>query len=133
MRSDHPPNEKRGGVYIYCKSYLPLRIIDVTYSNECVRFELMVDDKLCNFITLYRSPSQSQDQVESFKKNLELDFDNPFLAVVLGDFNAKSSIWCKSGTTTTEGKGIENILSQFGLHQVINEPTQYFRTFLFIY
>ena len=86
VRSDHPSNKKRGGVCIYYKSYLPLRIININYLNECVRFELMVGDKLCNFIALYRSPSQSQDQFESFKENLELNLEsvvqnNPFLAV----------------------------------------------------
>ena len=65
VRSDHPSNKKRGCVYVYYKSYLSLRIIDINFSNECVRFELMVGDNLCNFITLYRSPSQSQDQFES--------------------------------------------------------------------
>ena len=56
--------------------------------------------------------------------NLEsAEQNNPFLVVVLGDFNAKPSKERKSDTTTTEGKAIENISSQFGLHQVINEPT----------
>ena len=96
VRSDHPSNKKRRGICIYYKSYLPLRIIDINYLNECVRFERMVGDKLCNFITLYRSPSQSQDQFKSFKKNLELNLEsaaqnNPFLVVLLGDFNAKLS------------------------------------------
>ena len=88
----------------------------------------MVGDKLCKFIALYRSPSQSQDLFESFKENLELNLEsavqnNPFVVVLLGDFNAKSSNWCKNDITTTEGKAIENISSQFGLHQMINEPT----------
>ena len=127
MLSDHPSNKKRGGVCIYYKSYLPLRIIDINYLNECVRFELMVGDKLCNFIALYRSPSQSQNLFESFKENLELNLEsavqnNPFLLALLGDFNAKSSNWCKNDITTTEGKAIENISSQFGLHQMVNEP-----------
>ena len=51
----------------------------------------MVGDERCNVITLYRSPSQSQDQFEFFKENLELNFEsamqnNPFLIVVLGKF-----------------------------------------------
>ena len=129
VRSDHPSNKKRGGVCTYYKSYLPLRIININYLNECVRFELMVGDKLCPFIALYRSPSQSQGQFESFKENLELNLssavqNNPFLVVLLGDFNAKSSNWCKNDITTTEGKAIENISSQFGLYQIINEPTR---------
>ena len=36
----------------------------------------MVGDKLCNFIALYRSPSQSQDLFESFKENLELNLES---------------------------------------------------------
>ena len=96
VRSDHPSNKKRGGVCIYYKSYLSLRIIDINYLNECVRFQLMVGQKLCNFIALYRSPSRPQDLFESFKENLELNLEsalqtNPFLVVPLGDFNAKSS------------------------------------------
>ena len=128
VHSDHPSNKKRGGVCIYYRSYLPLRIISINYLNEYVRFELMVGDKLCNFIALYRSPSQSQDQFESFKENLELNLEsavqnNPFLVVLLGDFNAKSSNWCKNDITTTESKATENISSQVGLHQMINGPT----------
>ena len=52
MRSDHLSNKKCGGACIYYQCYLPIRIIGVNYLNECVRFELMVDDKLCNFIAL---------------------------------------------------------------------------------
>ena len=116
-------------MFIYYKSYLPLRIIDISYLNDCVRFELVVGDKLCNFIvSLHRSPSQSQDLFKSFKENFELNLEsvvqnNPFLVVLLGDFSVKSSNWCKNDITTTEGKAIENISLQFGLHQIINEPT----------
>ena len=100
-RSNHPTNKKRGDVCIYCKSYFPLRIICINYLNGCVRFELMVGDEFCNFIALYWSSSQSQDLFESFKENLELNLEsavqnNPFLVVLLGDFNVKSSNWCKN-------------------------------------
>ena len=40
--------KKRGGVCIYYKSYLPLRIMNMNYLNECVRLELMV---VTNFAT----------------------------------------------------------------------------------
>ena len=77
-------------------------------------FELMVLDKLCNFIPLYKSASQSQDLFVSFKENLELNLESAvqnisFLVVLLGDFNTKSSNWCKNDITTTESKAIENI------------------------
>ena len=94
MRSDHLSNEKRGGICIYHNNYLPLRIIDINYLIESVRYELMID-KLCNFTALYRSPCQSQDQFESFKEDLEINHEsalqnNHFLVVLLVDFNAKS-------------------------------------------
>ena len=42
--------------------------------------------------------------------------------VVLGDFNAKSSNYNKN-ITSNEGRKIEAVTSQNGLHQEINEPT----------
>ena len=95
--------------------------------KDCERFELTLGDKIWIFIVLYRSPSQSQDQFKSFKESLELNFETavqyiPFLVVVLCDFNAKSSKWCKNDIIRVEDKAIENISSQFGLYQVINEP-----------
>ena len=48
---------------------------------------------------------------------------NPFLVVAIGDFNAKLSSWFCHDKTNFEGDAIENLTSQFGLHQVIKEPT----------
>ena len=41
--------------------------------------------------------------------------------MLLGNCDAKSSTWCKNDITTTEGKAVENISSQFGLHQVMRQ------------
>ena len=91
---------------------------------------MKIGEKLCNFIALYRSPSQSQDEI--FLKNFELNLDtiltnNPFLAVALGDFTVKANLWCKSEKTSYEGSKIEGITSQFGLQQLINEPIHHTR------
>ena len=58
----------------------------------------MIGDKQYNFVTLYRSPSQDQEEFDSFSKNLEITLDklalnNPFMFVVIGDLNAKSKNW----------------------------------------
>ena len=55
---------------------------------------MKIGENLCNFIVLYHSPSQYQDDFEIFLKNSELNLDtilgnNPFVTVVLGDFNVK--------------------------------------------
>ena len=131
MRSEHPLNSKREGVCIYYKSYLPLQIISVNYLPECVNFEIMIGNKICNFITLYRSLSQSQDDLQAFIKNLEMNLEtlaqrNPFLMVVIGDFNAKSKHWCSQDSTNFEGITIKNVTSQFGINQIIKEATQVF-------
>ena len=128
MRSEHPLNSKRERVCIYYKSYLPLQIISVNYLPECVNFEIMIGNKICNFITLYRSLSQSQDDLQAFIKNLEMNLEtlaqrNPFLMVVIGDFNAKSKHWYSQDSTNFEGVTTENVTSQFGLSQVLKEAT----------
>ena len=128
VRSDHPANTKRGGVCLYYKTCLPLRVLDIQYLEECINFELKIGDKLCTFVALYRSPGQSQDNFETFINNFELNLEtlsrkNSFLPVAIGDFNAKTKFWyCKDNTTSQE-KAIENVASQFGLYQVIKEPT----------
>ena len=49
-------NIKRGGVCLYYKTCLPLRVLDIQYLNKCINFELKICDKLCTFVALYRSP-----------------------------------------------------------------------------
>ena len=41
----------------------------------------------------------------------------------MGDFNAKSTNWCANDKNSFEGNKIEHVTSQFGLSQIINEPT----------
>ena len=55
---------------------------------------MKIGEKLCNFVSWYRPPSQKQDEFERFSGNLERNLDrlfqsNPFL--VIGDFNVKLS------------------------------------------
>lgn len=93
VRADRKLNSKRGGAYIYFKNYLPLKIFNIQYLQECINFELMVGK--CIFISLYRSRSQTKDSFHSFRENLGLNLDsvaskNRFLIVLLGDFNAQS-------------------------------------------
>ena len=128
IRKDHPSNTKRVGVCIYCKNTLPFKIINIKYLQECISFEIRIGRKCCKFICLYRSPSQTNDEFESFLKMFELTLDkihhgNPFMVSVLGDFNAKSNDWCKNDITSHEGPMIDAVTSNYGLHQLIQEPT----------
>lgn len=77
--------------------------------------------KSCNFLSLYRSSNQSQDDFETFTGNHELNLENlvqinPFVVLVVGGFNAKSSNWFCQDKSRFKGDVIENLTFQFGLH-----------------
>ena len=93
-----------------------------------MNFEISFGGKICNFVSLYHSPSQSYETFEDFADNLELNLDkignkSRYLLVVLGDFNVKSSNLYKHDKTTYESSKIDAITCQFGLPQLIKEPT----------
>ena len=68
-RADHPSNTNRGGVCIYYRNFLPLKLVNIHYLNESITFEIKLGDKICNFVSLYRSPNQSEDDFENFCNN----------------------------------------------------------------
>ena len=126
--TDHPSGNRRGGVCIYYKESLPIKILNINYLQERSCFDQKIGSKLCTIVPLYRSPSQSAKEFENFLNKLNLTMEsitlkNPFLTVVIADFNARSSKWWTDDKTTQEGIKIEKLLSQFSLSQVIDEPT----------
>ena len=126
--ANYPFEEKCVSVCIYYKNTLHLKVLDVRILKECITLEINTENKLCNVIVLYRTSSQSQDTFESFIDNLELNIDtiatkNPYLIGILGDFNAKLSTWCRSDKSNYEGSRIDGLVSNYGLQQLINEPT----------
>ena len=117
IRSDHPSNKI---IPIYYKYFLPLKLINVNYLRESILFELQIGSKICNFISLYRSPSQTADNFVSFLDNLKLNLDtmtdnNRFLVVAIGDFNAGSSSWCINDKSNYEGSKIDCLATEYDL------------------
>ena len=102
-----------------------MRVLSIQYLQECINFELNIGGKICNFISLYRSPSQTQDEFEKFIDNLELNLEtlcqnNPFLIVLIGDLNAKKlKNWYSHDKSSHEGNEIGNVTAEFGLQQII--------------
>ena len=125
---DHPSDVKRGGVCICYKTMLPLKVLSTNFLQECINFKVSIGNRICRFIHLYRTPSQSQDEFHDFLKNLERNLDdsfnsNPFLTTVIGGFNAKSKNWSEGDRSTIKGSKIDFLTSQFGLSEIIKEPT----------
>ena len=83
---------------------------------------------MCSFLFFYRSPSQTRDIFKTFADNFDSTLGliinkNSFLIVALGDFNAKTTNWYNNNINSYEPLKIDTITSQFGLKQIINEPT----------
>ena len=128
LRADHPSNAKRGGVCIYYKENLPLKLISTPYLNESLLCEVTIGSKKCIIGTVYRSPSQNSDEFESFLSNFEfllqdISNRNPYLTLLLGDYNARNTNWWHHDITTTEGVQLETTTTIYGLQQLIDEPT----------
>ena len=105
--------------------------------QEYICFEVIIREKGCTFVVLYRSPSQNQDQFDQFDSDfsdhLTLDnyvHSNPFLLLVIGDLNAKSKNWYPLDKIPYDINKIDTITSHFGFHQLIIELTQKSSSFI---
>ena len=63
IRTDNP---QRGGVSIYFKEHLAVLPVDPLNLNECFALEINILNKKGYVISLYRSPSQSKDDLDQF-------------------------------------------------------------------
>ena len=93
-RSDHPSTSRGGCASISNKQSLASKILDFKYLKECIVFQILIGNELCNHISLYRSPSQPSDISDQSADNAELTLDEvaknkPFLIVALGDLISK--------------------------------------------
>ena len=129
VRSDHPNNIKRGGVCIYYKQSLSIQFLNITNLSECLICEIVYNNKKCFIISLYRSPSQTPYEFDSFIYKLDGIINqvsnpvNPNMVMLLGDFNAKLSTWKHDDPDTEEGVEIAALTSSYGLTQMISEAT----------
>ena len=67
----HPSDAKRGEIYIYYQTMMPLKVLLTNYLQKCINFEVTIRNKVCQLTDLYRSPNQSQDEFHYFLTNLQ--------------------------------------------------------------
>ena len=123
-RADHPNNVKRGGAYI--RESLPVRCPSNAYLQECLILEFSINNKKGYVVSLYRSPSKTPDEFDSFINNFEKLIIDIYsrkadFVLMIGDFNAKSCNWSINDTTTPEGAQLDSIKSLYGMKQLISE------------
>ena len=126
VRPDHPNNVERGGVCIYYKESLPVRVINLPYLQGALVLELNEQNKKIIISSLYRC--SSQNSFESFLTNFEhllsdISARKPSVSVILGNFNARSTSWWSNGIDSFESTKLFSLSTLNGFHQIISEPT----------
>ena len=123
IRADHPINTKTGGVCIYHKESLRVRLVKLSNLIQCVVCEVFLQNCKGYIGVVYRSPSQDNVEFENFLSNFDellskTTSSNSLFTIILGDFNARSSSWWKEDKTTTEGTHLEALTSLHNFDQL---------------
>ena len=134
LSCNHPDGNRSGGVGIFYKETLPLRIRQDLSFDECIVSEMIFGHKKIFFAVLYRNPySKAQTpEFNSFLVNVEnlyqkIEYEKPYATFFTGDFNGHSQSWYPEGDTNAEGDLLDNLFSDLNLTQMISEPTHFFR------
>ena len=105
VRADHPGNVKSGGVCIYFKESLSVSCVPKPYLKGCLMFEVSINNKKGYIVSVYRSPSQTSNDFNSFTTNFEklvtnISSINLNFIFMIGDFKAKLSNRSSNDTMT---------------------------------
>ena len=104
--------------FIFCAVFLSIL-------QEYLVIDIIVYNEKCFSTCLYRYPKQNHEESENVSSDLDLllsNINDNHPLTLIGDFNAKSSKWCKSDKSNRAGIELDNITTSAG--QLINEPTQ---------
>ena len=66
IQMDHPLNTKRGGFCMYYKESLVVKMINISYLQECLLCEVMIDNIRGCIALIYRSQSQNSLEFQHF-------------------------------------------------------------------
>ena len=132
VQSKKPTNTRHGGVGLFYKNSLPIKIRNDLSFNESIVAELNFGRKKFFFTVLYRSPAFNHTSPEfnvflSNFRNLysKTKNENPYACFFTGDFYGHSEFWWPGGDTKAEGREIENLICSLGLSQLICKPTNF--------
>ena len=71
-------------------------------------------------VSLYRSPSQTQDEFDIFLISFEqlicdINAKNRLFVLITGDFNVRSTNWWKNYLSTSEATQVDSLTTSYGL------------------
>ena len=98
--------------------------------NECIVGEIKLKNSKCFVTCVYRSPSQTVDEMESFLSDFEqtcssIALESPLCSFVTEDLNAKCTNWWIDGTDNRCGLELYTMSTLLGFSQLINMPTNF--------
>ena len=98
--SKNPINSRHGGVGLFFKNSLPIKIRDDLSFEESIAVELKFGRKKFFFTVLYRSPAFNHTSPEflDFLSNFtnlysKIKNENPYASFFTGNFNGHSQLW----------------------------------------
>ena len=102
--------------------------------DECLVTELRFGHKKIFFTVLYRNPAHkaSSPEFQTFLSNFgnlynSIKNEKPYASFFTGDVNGHTQAWYADGNTNAEGTRMNDLFSNLNLHQLITEPTHFFR------
>ena len=109
VRADHPNDGKRGGVFIYYRESLPVRVISIAYLKKAILLEQVQNNKKILVSVVYCSPRQTNDEFHQFLLNFEkmllyINQPKPYLTLVTRDFNLMRGLLLGGLMTVTPQK-----------------------------
>ena len=127
LNSYHPPERKDreanryGGVMLYVKSVLAYsRRRDLEPGGlECIWIDLFLHHKHILIGTFYRPPGSGSEYYDRIEESLQLAVDTGIDDIIItGDFNYDM-------LKPTTNRIVSSLCHQFGLQQIIEEPTHF--------
>ena len=126
-RAEHPSNAKRGGVCIFYKETLGVRVVN-THQILLNALFLKYLFKIIKVILVLHIDLQAKILLSfnfliKFWNNFKWYYNNALFTLILGDFNAWSSCWWTNDKTTTERTKLEFLMTAHEFLQLISQPT----------
>ena len=113
MSSQNPTNTRHGGVSLFCKNSLTIKIKNDLSFEESIVVELNFGRKKIFFTVLYRSTAfnHASPELLDFLSNVtnlysKIKNENPYTSFFTGYFKGHSQFWWPDGDTTAEGREI---------------------------
>lgn len=119
-------NQRGGGVLLYVHESIKFNLLQSTNTNhiEAIWITASLHSQTVAIAAVYRPPrGEIQEFCHSLDASLHLARQKSDNTLILGDFNAKNSLWLHSDSTDRYGEGMQYFIAMNNLTQLVDFPT----------